>query len=153
MASQACRVSSPRLNFAGALTWHPAAVRPNRRIRALKTRGLLSGSESGRGFGSVFHHHTQGPGQSSGPFSCLKSPHHAGFWPPVLRVTISRNTRKRPLSRPEPSLFSVWPAGRRRWWSCKINNLRAPVHRQPRPPVTTATRRRASLVLTLRQLI
>ena len=54
---QACRVSSPRLNFAGALTWYPAAVRPNRRIRALKTRALLSGSESGRGFGSVFHHH------------------------------------------------------------------------------------------------
>ena len=51
---QACRVSSPRLNFAGALTWHPAAVRPNRRIRAQKTRALLSGSESGRGFGSVF---------------------------------------------------------------------------------------------------
>lgn len=104
-------------------------------------------------FDSPIVHHTQGPGQSSGPFSCLKSPHHAGFWPPVLRVTISRNTRKRPLSRPEPSLFSVWPAGRRRWWSSKINNLRASVHRQPRPPVTTATRRRASLVLTLRQLI
>ena len=55
---QSCRVSSPRLNFAGALTWHPAAVRPNRRIRAQKTRALLSGSESGRGFGSVFHHQT-----------------------------------------------------------------------------------------------
>jgi len=31
-------------------------VRPNRRIHAQKTRALLSGSESGRGFGSVSHH-------------------------------------------------------------------------------------------------
>ncbi|MBX3670962.1 MAG: hypothetical protein KF778_21400 [Rhodocyclaceae bacterium] len=31
--------------------------RPNRRIRALMAQALLSGSDYGRGFGSVFHHH------------------------------------------------------------------------------------------------
>jgi len=65
----------------------------------------------------------------------------------VLRVIIRRNARNRPLSLPEPSLFSVWPAGRRRWWSIRITNLRAQVRCQPRPAVTDATRRRASLVL------
>jgi len=52
---------------------------PNRRIHALKAKVLLSGSERGRGFGSVFRHHTQGLGSTPGPFSCLKSPRHAGF--------------------------------------------------------------------------
>jgi hypothetical protein len=33
-------------------------IGPNRRIHALKTHAVLSGSESGRGFGSVFHHQT-----------------------------------------------------------------------------------------------
>src|SRR6218665_383837 len=53
----------------------------------------------------------------------------------VLGGAISRDAQNRPLSRPEPSLFSVWSAGRRRKGSCKINNLRAAVHCQPRPPV------------------
>ena len=75
----------------------------------------------------------------SRPFFCLKSPRHAGFLPLVLRVATSRNAQNWPLSRPGPSLFSVWPAGRRRWRSCKINNLRAPVHRQPRPAVKHQT--------------
>ena len=102
---------------------------------ALKAKALLSSSDCGRGFGSVFRHHTQGLGQSPGPFSWAKSSRHAGFRPPVLRAACCRNARNRPLSRPEPSLFSVWPAGRRRWGSRKINKLRVPVQRQPRPPV------------------
>jgi len=57
----------------------------------------------------------------------------------VLRVAIGRNARNRPLSRPEPSLFSVWPAGRRRSGSRKINNLCAPVRCQPTPPVRHRT--------------
>lgn len=100
---------------------------------------FVSGSDDGRGFGSAFHHHIQGLEQSPGPFSSLKSPRHAGFRPPVLRVVTSQNARNRPLSRPEPSLFSVWPAGRRRWGSRKINNLRVPDQRQPRPPVRHRT--------------
>ena len=148
MAQSSLRIALPKKPSGSA-----GRFWPNHRIHVLKAKALLFSSDYGRGFGSVFHHHTQGPGQSPGPFSCLKSLRHAGFRPPVLRVTITQNARKRPLSPPEPSLFSVWPAGRRRWWSSKINNLRASVHRQPRPPVTTATRRRASLVLTLRQLI
>lgn len=96
-------------------------------------------SESGRGFGSVFHHHIQGLGKSPGPFSCLKSPRGAGFRPPVLRAACCRNSRNRPLSLPEPSLFSVWPAGRRRCRSSKINSLRAAVHSQPRRPIRHRT--------------
>ena len=82
---------------------------------------------------------TQGLGKSPGPFSCLKSPRHAGSRLSVLRVAISRNAGNRPLSPAEPSLFSVWPAGRRRWRSSKIKDLRARVHRQPRPPVKLQT--------------
>ena len=85
------------------------------------------------------HHHIQGLGQSPGPFSCPKSPRHAGFRPSVLRVAFSPNDRNRLLSRPEPSLFSVWPAGRRRYISIQINNLRVTVQRQPRPPVRHQT--------------
>ena len=100
---------------------------------------FVSGSDDGRGFGSAFHHQTQGLGKSPGPFSCLKSPRHAGSRLSVLRVAISRNAGNRPLSPAEPSLFSVWPAGRRRWRSSKIKDLRARVHRQPRPPVKLQT--------------
>jgi len=57
----------------------------------------------------------------------------------VLRVTITRNARNRPLSRPEPSPFSVSPAGRRGCLSIRINNLRAQVPRQPRPAVSSTT--------------
>jgi len=96
---------------------------------------------------SPLHHHTLGLGTSPGPFSCPKSPRHAGFWPPVLRAACCRNAWNRPLSLPERSLFSVWPAGRRSSGSRKIKHLRAAVHRQPRPPVTSTTRRCASLVL------
>ena len=102
--------------------------------------------------GVLPHQHPQGLGLSPGPFFCPKSPCHVGFWPSVLRVAISRNARNRPLSLPEPSLFSVWPAGRRSSGSRKINNLHVVVHRQPRRPVTSATRQCASFVLTLRQL-
>ena len=45
----------------------------------------------------------------------------------------------RPISPQDPSLFSVWPADRRRWWSSKINNLRPPYRCQPRPPVRGLT--------------
>lgn len=107
---------------------------PNRRIHALKAKALLSGSESGRGFGSVFHHHTQGLGQSPGPFFRLRSPRHAGFRLAVLRVRACQDARHRPFPGREPSLFSVRPAGGRSVWPCKINDLRAPVRCQPRPP-------------------
>ena len=36
-------------------------------------------------------HHTQGLGKSPGPFSWAKSPRHAEFRPPVLRVACCRN--------------------------------------------------------------
>ncbi len=57
----------------------------------LKISAFLNNLILGRGFGSVFRHHIQGLGNSPGPFSCPKSPRHAGFRPPVLRVAISRN--------------------------------------------------------------
>ncbi|WP_324567848.1 hypothetical protein, partial [Ottowia sp.] len=45
---------------------------PNRRIRALKAKALLSGSDYGRGFGSVFHHHNvKSQPLSSWDFFCL----------------------------------------------------------------------------------
>jgi hypothetical protein len=46
------------------------------------------GVKTGRGFGSAFRHQSQGLGNSPGPFSCLKSPRHAGFWPFVLRAAL-----------------------------------------------------------------
>ena len=46
---------------------------------------------------------------------------------------------KWPISGREPSLFSVWPAGRRSGCPSEINVLRAPVRCQPRPPVEHRT--------------
>ena len=76
----------------------------------------------------------------SGPFLLPKSPHHAGFWPAVLRVAACRNAANLPLTRPEPSLFSAWPAGRRRLRRRTSNQLRREVRCQPGPPVTHQTR-------------
>ena len=55
----------------------------------------------------------------------------AGFRRSVLRVTSSRNAPFLAFSGPSPSLFSAWPAGRRRVTSCKINGLCVDVRRQP----------------------
>ena len=46
--------------------------RPNRRIDALKAGALLSGSDYGRGFGSVFHHQFQKPELVSGFFTSAR---------------------------------------------------------------------------------
>ena len=81
----------------------------------------------------------------------MKSPRHAGSRPPVLRVASCQDARNRPLSRPEPSLVSVWPAGRRRGCCSKINYLRASVHRQLRPPVKHRTQPTSDLASPCRQ--
>ncbi len=104
--------------------------------------------------GVLPHHHTQGHvHKGTDSLRALFVWHFPGGYADVLRVATSRNARNRPLSLPEPSLFSVWAAGRLRLFPRQIHNLRAAVQRQPRPPVTSTTRRCASFVLTLRQLI
>jgi hypothetical protein len=65
----------------------------------------------------------------SGPFSSCVSP---GKRADVLRVARGRSTRNRPLLASTPSLFSVWPAGRRSGWLFKFNHLRARVRCQPK---------------------
>ena len=45
---------------------------PNRRIHAPKAEALLSGSDYGRGFGSVFHHQFQKPELVSGFFTSAR---------------------------------------------------------------------------------
>lgn len=65
----------------------------------------------------------------SGPFSFGVSPGKRGD---MLRVTWRPISPKWPISGREPSLFSVCPAGRRKWWFSKINDLHAPVRSQPR---------------------
>ena len=52
---------------------------PNCRIHALKANALLSGSEGGRGFGSVFHHHIQKPELVSGFFTSGRSASSGGL--------------------------------------------------------------------------
>ena len=48
---------------------------------------------------TITHHPTQGLGQSPGPFSCLKSPRHAGFRPHVYVLAI-RSTELLPRTYP-----------------------------------------------------
>ena len=72
----------------------------------------------------------------SGPFSFGFSPGKRGA---VLRVTWRPRCPKWPFSGREPSLFSVWLAGRRRGCHSEISDLNAPVRRQPRPPVRLRT--------------
>jgi len=47
-----------------ALALGPRCGWPNRRIHAPKAEALLSGSDFGRGFGSVFHHQNSNPNHS-----------------------------------------------------------------------------------------
>ena len=83
---------------------------------------------------SAMHHQPPGLGDSPGPFSCPKSPHHAAFWTTVLRVASCRNTPNLLLAWPDPSLFSVRPAGSRSAMAIETKSLRRPVHRQPCSP-------------------
>ena|GEM_PF-1554722 len=73
----------------------------------------------------------------SGPFFLAVS---LGKRAEVLRVTLGQNTLISLFSAPEPSLFSVWPAGRLRRGANKINNLHAPVRCQPRRAIRLQTR-------------
>ena len=73
----------------------------------------------------------------SGPFFLAVS---LGKCAEVLRVTLGQNTLISLFSAPEPSLFSVWPAGRLRRGANKINNLHAPVRCQPRRAIRLQTR-------------
>ena len=66
------------------------------------------------------------------PRTTRGSGHRCCGWLPAETLEIGHFLGQR-------SLFSVWPAGRRRWGSCKINNLRVPIHRQPRSPVRHRT--------------
>ncbi len=60
----------------------------------------------------------------SGPFSFGVS---LGNCAEVLRIALGLNTPISLFSAPEPSLFSVWPAGRLRRGANKINHLRSQV--------------------------
>ena len=70
-------------------------------------------------------------GQSPDAFSCMKSPRHAVFRPPLMRVANCQNSRNQPHFHSDQSQFFVWTVVRCSFYILKNNDLRAKVRRQP----------------------
>lgn len=80
---------------------------PNRRIHAPKAKALLSGSDYGRGFGSVFHHHNLKSQPLSGWDFFARSPSVGA----VLRLgLLSKPLRKPPFQTRIRAFFSLFSA-------------------------------------------
>lgn len=75
MAQSSLRIALPKKPSGSA-----GRFWPNHRIHVLKAKALLFSSDYGRGFGSVFHHHSYKSRLLSVGFFFARSPCNGGVW-------------------------------------------------------------------------
>jgi hypothetical protein len=81
---------------------------PDDRIHTLKAKALLSGSDCGRGFGSVFRHQSPKPEPVSGFFVPARNASAGGVWRKALRRAGIASPAEIARFRPEKPLRSLF---------------------------------------------